>query len=108
MMGAAADLPRFGQDDVVEYAAAILGKRDVPALDASTAAECLTASPPLPGIPRVLAPGEPELEAESRNRKFGIPIANEVVCELTDIGNEFWSCLPWCGQAVLCLKKLVS
>jgi LDH2 family malate/lactate/ureidoglycolate dehydrogenase len=54
----------------------------------------LRASPPLPGIPRVLAPGEPELEAESRNRKFGIPIANEVVCELTDIGNEFGVAFP--------------
>jgi LDH2 family malate/lactate/ureidoglycolate dehydrogenase len=94
MMAAAADLPRFGQDDVVEYPAAILGNMDVPALDARTVAECLTASPPLPGIPRVLAPGEPELEAESRNRKFGIPIANEVVCELTDIGNEFGVAFP--------------
>jgi LDH2 family malate/lactate/ureidoglycolate dehydrogenase len=54
----------------------------------------LIASPPLPGIPRVLAPGEPELEAESRNHKFGIPIANEVVCDLTDIGNEFGVAFP--------------
>ena len=37
----------------------------------------------------MLAPPEPELEAESRNRKFGILIANEVVCELTGIGNRF-------------------
>ena len=94
MMGAAADLPRFGQDDVVEYAAAILGKVDVPALDARTVAECLTASPPLPGIPRVLAPGEPELEAESRNRKFGIPIAMKLSASLPTLETNFGVAFP--------------
>jgi LDH2 family malate/lactate/ureidoglycolate dehydrogenase len=54
----------------------------------------LTASPPLPGVPRVLAPGEPELEAEAQNRKLGIPIAKEVVCELTEMGDEFGVAFP--------------
>lgn len=48
----------------------------------------LTSSQPLPGISRVLAPGEPELASESRNRKSGVSIPSEVATELANLGDE--------------------
>jgi len=48
----------------------------------------LTASPPVPGVERVLLPGEPELRAEAQNRELGISLSKEVVEELLDLGNR--------------------
>jgi LDH2 family malate/lactate/ureidoglycolate dehydrogenase len=48
----------------------------------------LRASPPAPGVPRVLVPGEPEMRTEARNRELGVPLANEVVRELSQLGDE--------------------
>jgi LDH2 family malate/lactate/ureidoglycolate dehydrogenase len=46
----------------------------------------LKSSPPAPGISRVLAPGEVEAAAESRNRKLGIPLPENVREQLVDLG----------------------
>jgi LDH2 family malate/lactate/ureidoglycolate dehydrogenase len=48
----------------------------------------LMTSPPVPGVPRVLLPGEPECQAEEKNRKLGISLPREVIQELADLGNE--------------------
>lgn len=54
----------------------------------------LKASPPAPGVPRVLAPGELELDREARNRELGIPLVDEVVAQLVDLGNEVGVLFP--------------
>ena len=54
----------------------------------------LTASPPVPGVERVLLPGEPELRAEAQNREIGIALGKEVVEELMDLGNRVGVIFP--------------
>jgi LDH2 family malate/lactate/ureidoglycolate dehydrogenase len=46
----------------------------------------LKSSPPAPGTSRVLAPGEVEAAAESRNRELGIPLPENVREQLVDLG----------------------
>lgn len=48
----------------------------------------LKASPAGDGAERVLVPGEPELANESRNRRFGIAVAAEVVLQLKRLAGE--------------------
>jgi len=48
----------------------------------------LKATPACDGAERVLAPGEPELANEARNRRFGIAIAPEVVWQLKQLADE--------------------
>jgi len=54
-------------------------------------------SPPAAGVPRVLAPGEVEFDTEARFRESGLPLADEVVRQLVDLGRrvdvEFPACL---------------
>jgi len=60
----------------------------------------LRAAPPAPGVPRVLAPGELEFAAEGRNRQHGIPLADEVVTQLVELGKEAGVELPRSSVAV--------
>ncbi len=46
----------------------------------------LIASPPAAGTARVLLPGEIELEAETVNRMQGVPLSEEVVNDLVELG----------------------
>jgi len=48
----------------------------------------LKAAAPAPGVQQVLVPGELEFAAESRNRELGIPLAQEVVGQLVELGNR--------------------
>ena len=48
----------------------------------------LKSSAPALGVARVLAPGELELDTEARHRMMGLPLAEEVVRQLIDIGNQ--------------------
>jgi LDH2 family malate/lactate/ureidoglycolate dehydrogenase len=48
----------------------------------------LKSSAPALGVARVLAPGELELDTEARNWQMGLPLAEEVVRQLIDIGNQ--------------------
>jgi LDH2 family malate/lactate/ureidoglycolate dehydrogenase len=48
----------------------------------------LKAAAPAPGVQQVLVPGELEFAAESRNRELGIPLAEEVVGQLVELGNR--------------------
>lgn len=48
----------------------------------------LIASPPAVGTERVLLPGEIELKAESANRAQGVPLSEEVVNELVELGDR--------------------
>lgn len=48
----------------------------------------LKATPPAPGVPRVLAPGELEYAAEMRHRESGVPPPEEVVRQLVDLGKQ--------------------
>jgi LDH2 family malate/lactate/ureidoglycolate dehydrogenase len=54
-------------------------------------------SPAAAGVARVLAPGELEFDTEARHRESGLPLANEVVRQLVDLGRqvnvEFPACL---------------
>lgn len=56
----------------------------------------LKASAPAPGVRCVLAPGELEFDTESRNRKLGIPLAEEVVGQLVELGNAAGVHFPSC------------
>lgn len=48
----------------------------------------LIASPPAVGTERVLLPGEIELKAESANRAQGVPLSEEVVNDLVELGDR--------------------
>jgi LDH2 family malate/lactate/ureidoglycolate dehydrogenase len=48
----------------------------------------LKSSAPALGVERVLAPGELELDTEAKHRRLGLPLAEEVVGQLVEIGNE--------------------
>jgi LDH2 family malate/lactate/ureidoglycolate dehydrogenase len=48
----------------------------------------LKAAAPAPGVPRVLAAGEVEFANESRNREHGVPLPEEVVKQLVDLGSQ--------------------
>ena len=48
----------------------------------------LKSAAPAPGVPRVLTPGELEFAAESRNRRLGIPLAEEIIEQLAGLGDE--------------------
>jgi LDH2 family malate/lactate/ureidoglycolate dehydrogenase len=48
----------------------------------------LKSSAPAAGVPRVLAPGELELDTEARHRLLGLPLAEEVVGQLVAMGNQ--------------------
>jgi len=48
----------------------------------------LKAAAPVPGLPRVLAPGELEFDAEARNRRLGIPLQEAVVGQLDALGSR--------------------
>jgi len=48
----------------------------------------LKATPPIPGVERVLAPGEIAALAESRNRTQGIPLGQEIIDQLVGIGKS--------------------
>jgi LDH2 family malate/lactate/ureidoglycolate dehydrogenase len=48
----------------------------------------LKAAVPAPGVPRVLAPGELESATESKNRELGVPLPEEVVKQLVDLGGQ--------------------
>jgi len=48
----------------------------------------LIASPPAVGRERVLLPGEIELQAETANRVEGVPLSEEVVNELVELGER--------------------
>lgn len=59
----------------------------------------LKSAAPALGVPRVLAPGEPEREAEMEHRRLGIPIAAEVARQLVDTGNQVGVAFPACRKA---------
>lgn len=48
----------------------------------------LKASPPAPGLERILLPGEIEARYEARNREQGIPLADEIAAQLAKLGEE--------------------
>ena len=48
----------------------------------------LKASPPAPGLERVLLPGEIEMQQEARNREQGISLADEIAAQLAKLGEE--------------------
>jgi LDH2 family malate/lactate/ureidoglycolate dehydrogenase len=48
----------------------------------------LKSAVPAPGVPRVFAPGELEAVTESRNRRLGVPLPEEVVKQLDDLGRQ--------------------
>jgi LDH2 family malate/lactate/ureidoglycolate dehydrogenase len=48
----------------------------------------LRASPPAPGVERILVPGEIEAMEESRSRQFGVPLVPEVAAQLIAQGEE--------------------
>ncbi|MCC7176308.1 MAG: Ldh family oxidoreductase [Bryobacterales bacterium] len=48
----------------------------------------LRASPPAPGVERILVPGEIEYMEEMRNRELGVPLVPEVVAQLVKQGEE--------------------
>jgi LDH2 family malate/lactate/ureidoglycolate dehydrogenase len=54
----------------------------------------LKAAAPAPGVPRVLAAGEVEFANESRNRELGVPLPEEVVKQLVDLGNQVGADFP--------------
>ncbi len=54
----------------------------------------LKSSAPAPGVTRVRAPGEPEAENEDKNRRLGVPLAQEVVQELISMGKEWGVSFP--------------
>lgn len=54
----------------------------------------LKAAAPVPGVERVLAPGELEYATEARNRKTGISLPKEVVAQLSDLGAEVGVAFP--------------
>ena len=54
----------------------------------------LKSTPPAPGVDRVLAPGELEFSIERRYRKEGIPLSNEVIAQLAQLGGELGARLP--------------
>ena len=56
----------------------------------------LKASPPGPGIERVLAPGEIELAHESRLRERGIPLPPAIVAQLAAYGDSLGVPFPAC------------
>jgi LDH2 family malate/lactate/ureidoglycolate dehydrogenase len=58
----------------------------------------LKTSAPAAGVERVLAPGELELDTESRLRRLGLPLAEEVVGQLIDIGEQVGVEFPCRGQ----------
>jgi LDH2 family malate/lactate/ureidoglycolate dehydrogenase len=60
--------------------------------------DLLKASPPAPGVDRVLAPGDVELASESRLRAAGIPLAAEIVEQLTSLGEELGVPFPSAGD----------
>jgi LDH2 family malate/lactate/ureidoglycolate dehydrogenase len=47
----------------------------------------LKATPPAPGAPRVMAPGEIELANEARALTEGIALATEIAAQLAEFGN---------------------
>jgi LDH2 family malate/lactate/ureidoglycolate dehydrogenase len=50
--------------------------------------EMLKASPPAPGVERVLVPGEIEFAHESRAREHGIALTGPITAQLTSLGEE--------------------
>jgi LDH2 family malate/lactate/ureidoglycolate dehydrogenase len=48
----------------------------------------LRASPPAPGVERVLLPGEIELANEARARQHGITVPSVIVAQLVELGDE--------------------
>ena len=56
----------------------------------------LKAAAPVPGVPRVLAPGELEFATEARNRKLGILLSQEVAGQLSHLGGEVGVRFPEC------------
>ena len=54
----------------------------------------LRASPPAPGVERVLVPGEIEAQEEAHSRRFGAPLVPEVVAQLVAQGNEVGVAFP--------------
>ena len=55
----------------------------------------LKATPPAPGFDEVLLPGEPEERAESRHRRDGVPIPEELASELAALGVTYG--VGWLG-----------
>jgi LDH2 family malate/lactate/ureidoglycolate dehydrogenase len=49
----------------------------------------LRATPAVPGAPEVIAPGDPEIAAEARNRALGVPVKPAVLAELRALAAEF-------------------
>jgi LDH2 family malate/lactate/ureidoglycolate dehydrogenase len=58
--------------------------------------QMLKTSPPAPGVARVLAPGELEFDIEARNRSLGIPLTEEVIGQLVELGAEVGVAFPTC------------
>jgi LDH2 family malate/lactate/ureidoglycolate dehydrogenase len=56
----------------------------------------LKTSAPALGVPRVLAPGELELDTESQYRLHGLPLTEEVTRQLVDLGNQVGVDFPSC------------
>jgi LDH2 family malate/lactate/ureidoglycolate dehydrogenase len=54
----------------------------------------LKASPAAPGAERVLLPGEIELRNEARHQELGIPLADEISKQLSDLGDELSVVFP--------------
>ncbi len=54
----------------------------------------LKATPPAPGVERVLAPGEVEYNIEARHRAHGIPVADEVASHLVALGSQVGAVFP--------------
>ena len=50
--------------------------------------DMLSAGPPAPGVERVLAAGELEMENGARNRGLGAPLAPSIVDQLATLGRE--------------------
>jgi LDH2 family malate/lactate/ureidoglycolate dehydrogenase len=59
----------------------------------------LKASPPAPGVARVLVPGEIELANERRARQHGIDLSPAVAAQLTSLGDELGVEFPSCLAA---------
>lgn len=58
----------------------------------------LKSAAPAPGVERVLAPGEIEFAAESRNRRLGIAIPKEVVGQLSNLAADVGVAFPECRE----------
>lgn len=41
-----------------------------------------------PGVERLYVPGEPELETQTRRQREGIPLPDDVISDLTELGNQ--------------------